>query len=100
MATKYSVSLEKLIKDNSLEVVYTPKPVSNITVASADVNRPGLLLSGYEDYFDRERIQILGLTEMAYLNDLGNDSRTVAIDRLLKQHPPAVVVTRKLEIFY
>ena len=99
VATKYSVSLAKLIKDNGVEVIYTPKPVENITVISADVHRPGLLLTGYDDYFDRERIQILGLTEMAYLKDMNPDERTISIDRLLKQHPPAVVVTRKLEIY-
>lgn len=99
MATKYTVSLAKLIKDNALQIVYTPKAPEQITVASADVHRPGLLLTGYDDYFDQERVQILGLTEMSYLRDISKEKRTVNIDRLLRQHPPAIVVTRNLEIF-
>ena len=49
---KYSVSLEKVIKDNKLETLYTPKSPADIYITSKDINRPGLILAGYEDYFE------------------------------------------------
>ena len=52
MSSNYSVSLEKLVKDLSFEVVYTPKETSEIFIKSQDVNRPGLVLAGFEEYFD------------------------------------------------
>ena len=50
--SKYSVSLEKVVKDLSFQVIYTPKDISDIYITAQDVNRPGLILTGFEDYFD------------------------------------------------
>ena len=67
---KYSVSLKKVVEDNSLGILYAPKPVEDVYVTSQDVNRPGLMLAGYSAYFDAERIQFLGLAEMNYISSL------------------------------
>ena len=42
---KYSVSLKKVVEDNSLGILYAPKPVEDVYVTSQDVNRPGLMLA-------------------------------------------------------
>ena len=96
--SKYSVSLEKVINDLSLSVVYTPKSVSDIYITSQDVNRPGLLLAGYEDYFDPERIQFLGLTELEYLGSLDEESARASTEKFLSKRPAAVIVSRGLEL--
>ena len=54
---KYSVSLKKVVEDNSLGILYAPKPVEDVYVTSQDVNRPGLMLAGYSAYFDAERMR-------------------------------------------
>ena len=61
MSSKYSVSLEKLLKDNQFEKLYMPKAPEDIFITSPDVNRPGLILSGFESYFDNERINFANL---------------------------------------
>ena len=43
------------------------------------------------------RIQILGLTEMSYLNELEADTRRAHLEKLFSFQPPAVVLTRGLE---
>ena len=75
MHSKYSVSLEKIIKDFSLRSVHLPRPASEILVNTSDINRPGLMLSAYDDYFDSERIQIVGLSETGYLKRLSKEER-------------------------
>lgn len=95
--SKYSVSLEKIIKDNGYEVLYSPKPPAAIFITSKDIMRPGLILSGYEDYFAPDRIQILGLTEIGYINGLSSERRKKCLDTYLSTHPAAIVVTRNLE---
>lgn len=97
MATKYSVSLEKIINNNGYEVLYTPKATADIYISSKDVNRPGLILAGYEDYFDPERIQLLGFTEIGYLNSLSVSKRQQCLDKFLATHPAAIIITRNLE---
>ena len=56
--TQFSVSLDKIVKEVNLEVLYTPAELTNIPIYTAEVNRPGLLLSGYESYFDPTRIDV------------------------------------------
>ena len=67
---QFSVSLDKVVEKLRLEVVYTPTELKNIPIYTADVNRPGLLLTGYDEYFDPTRIQIFGNAEVGYLTTL------------------------------
>lgn len=94
---KYSVSLEKVIKDNKLETLYTPKSPADIYITSKDINRPGLILAGYEDYFEPERIQIVGLSEIGYLTGLPVLERQLVLERFFAKHPAAVLISRNLE---
>lgn len=52
MATEYKVSLDKVIKELSLKTVYMPVDASTIDIVSADIDRPGLELTGYLDFFE------------------------------------------------
>lgn len=94
MAAKYSISLDKIVQTHSLNVEFTPKPLSEILVTSPDAYRPGLLLAGFTKYFDPERMQFLGAAEIEYLNSCKDDERKRNIKRFLSQKPVAVVVTR------
>ncbi len=98
MADQYSVSLEKIINNHSLDVVYLPKPASDIDIITTEINRPGIVLTGYTDYFDSLRIQILGWTELGFLQSMLPDERRRALSYWLGLHPAAAVVTRGLEI--
>lgn len=92
-----SVSIKRLIKDLNVEVIYESKD-SNNKVIKSDVNRPGLQLAGYKDFFAYERIQIIGNVEWHYLQTLDPE---IKFDRLnyFFSHPfPALVITRDLEI--
>ena len=99
MASKtYTVPLSAIIKETSLEVVYTPCPPEERMVISADVNRPGLALSGYLDYFDSDRIQIMGKNEYGFMENLPHDLRDSHLNDLVGTNPPAIIVTRDLPI--
>jgi HPr kinase/phosphorylase len=97
MPGKYSVSLGKIIKDNQFETLYTPDDPDNIYISSKDVNRPGLMLSGYSDYFDSERIDIFGLTEISYLRGLSPEKREDSYECFFSARPAALLITRSLE---
>ena len=98
MMQKYTVSLEKIIKDHKFDMLYMPKAASDIYVSSADVNRPGMFLCGYEEYFDSDRIQFIGLTELEYIKSLPVDEGVRKFDRLLEKQPVCVIITRGLEL--
>ena len=63
------VSLAKLAEEANLTIAYTPCELEKIQVTATEVYRPGILLAGYYENFDSKRIQIIGLTEMSYLDE-------------------------------
>lgn len=97
MASKYSVSLDRLIKEFDFEVIYLPTDASELSVTSQDVNRPGLILAGRDDYFDPERVQFLGLSEIEFLKTLSDAQQYESLDRLTSKQPPFILITRSLE---
>ena len=99
MPSNFTVSLERLIKDFSMESVYLPAEPASILISSSEVNRPGLFITGFYDYFDPDRIQILGRMETAFLSDLSHEVLLERINRMFSLKIPALVITRGLEVF-
>ena len=66
-------------------------------IVSADLNSPGLILTGFKNYFLYQRIQVLGQTEYSYLNTLTINRRRKAIRELFSFKIPLVIITKGLE---
>jgi len=66
-------------------------------IAVPDINRPGLALAGYFDYFAFERIQVLGRTELSYLQGLDQDKVRESVRKLLEWDVCCFVITQGLE---
>ena len=97
MNTGFSVSLDKIVEKLSLKVYYTPKPVEEIMISTNDVNRPGLELTGYFEFFDSSRIIILGNTEFSYLGRFGSEQQRHVLDAIFSFGPPAIILARNYE---
>jgi HPr kinase/phosphorylase len=67
-------------------------------VATGDINRPGMALAGYTGVFLRERIQIVGSTELSYLATMTPELQQESVHRLLSLRPPCVIVTKGLSL--
>ena len=97
MSEHYTVSLQKVIDAHGLETVYMPKDANEILIETNEVNRPGIVLTGYQDYFDPKRIQILGWTEFGFLQNMNKERQIGALESWLSLKHAAAVVTRGLE---
>ncbi len=97
MAQEYSVSLQKMVKNNSLEILFTPAPLEEIFITSRDVNRPGLILAGYHDFFDPKRIQFFGLTEFGFINSLTKEKRAKCLEHFFTYKPSCIICSRNIE---
>jgi HPr kinase/phosphorylase len=62
-----------------------------------DINRPGLALAGYFEYFAYERIQVLGRTELSFLQGLGTDRVREIFEKLLQWDVCCFIITQGLE---
>jgi len=98
MANQYSVSLQNIVKEFSLEVVCGQSVIESTAVELSDINRPGLQFAGYYDYFDPRRIQLLGMNEINYLHELTQQEQIDRLDTFFSKKPIAVVVARSLKI--
>lgn len=91
MAQEFTVSLQAIIDECKLEVIHTPQDPAKIFISNIDVNRPGLQLAGFYEYFDKGRIQIIGKAETAYLEQCGAEIRAQRIKKFFSEQPAAVV---------
>ena len=96
---KFTVTLQQIIDELKLEQLYMPRPAEEVLISENEVNRPGLQLMNFYEYFNPERIQILGKTEFAYLASIGEEKRTDIIAKLFSTKIPALIITRELECF-
>ncbi|WP_322202435.1 HPr(Ser) kinase/phosphatase [Acutalibacter intestini] len=94
MTEEYTIPLSSIIENQGLEPLHLPRDPSLITVRSRDVNRPGLELNGFVDYFDPNRIAIIGRSEMGMLSRFGENQRSEDIERYFALHPVAVILAR------
>lgn len=66
----------------------------NKSINIADVNRPGLVLAGYTQHFDKQRIQILGRTELSFLESLDSMEALERWRVLLSLSFPCLIISR------
>lgn len=99
MADNFKVSLRKVIDEFKLEVIYIHKDANEVMIEENDVNRPGLQLMGFYEYFNPERIQIIGKMEFAYLSTIDEKTRRERLQLLFAQRIPALIITRELPYF-
>ena len=62
-----------------------------------DVNRPALQLNGFYEHFEANRVQIIGMVEHAYLEQIDEEERYKQYDKLLSYPIPAVIFCRGFE---
>ncbi len=95
----FTVKLSELIKEFQLEQVCFEGCDHDIDITTSDVNRPGLQLSGYMEYFGTDRIQIIGKVETTYLASLSPQDRLRRLDEYFRTGFPCVVIARNIEPF-
>ena len=94
----YKVKLTSLIEKMELTNCTPDVELESIEVTQTDVNRPALQLAGFFDYFDSDRIQIIGNVEHAYLRKQTKEKYMEIMGRLLEYNIPCVVFCRNLDI--
>lgn len=93
----FTVNLEKVIREMKLDRLYYPN--KEVLIDTADLNRPGLQITGFFDYFDPSRIQVFGMVENTYLAGLSSEVRYNSLKRLFEKQISAVILTRNSNAF-
>ncbi len=96
--TNFKINLTKVIDEFSLEKIYSSSDIDSITIVTPEINRPALQITGFYDYFDPKRLQVIGKVELTYLEQFARDKRYELMEELFKRKVPAVILTRNMHI--
>lgn len=66
-------------------------------ISTVELNRPGLELVGYWDFFEPERVQIFGNKEMAFLTTMSDEELKTIVSRFFHLQVPCVIFANSLE---
>lgn len=88
------ISPEDFARALGLTVISGTRCQHGVRIRVADLCRPGLQFAGYFDVFAYERPQLIGKTEMAYLNSLSPEVRDQRLDRYFSYEMPCIVIAR------
>lgn len=95
---KKTIKLHKVVENLGLEVLIESTDYKDIVLENADVNRPGLQLTGYMEEFPYERLQVIGSVEYRYLTSLDSKMQYERFRGILSYDIPAVIFSYDREM--
>jgi HPr kinase/phosphorylase len=97
--TPKGVALSAVVARFDLEVVTDAGvDLAARLVTAPKVNRPGLQWAGYSEHFPVDRIQLVGRTELEFLEHLDEDVRDQRLEQYAQLGMPAVVVAHGIPV--
>ena len=92
--TKKEVSVAKLARLLDLNNFTEQVNLKQKKVCITEINRPALQLHGYFEHFAEGRVQIIGMVEFAYLQQVAKERKREAYDKFMSFDIPCVVFCR------
>lgn len=91
------ITVQDLLDNTHLSIV-SGADFLNRPVATEDISRPGLEMTGYFNYYAPERIQLMGITETSFAARMSHDELMMVAHKMMQPDTPALVVStgRKL----
>jgi len=94
-----TVTVERLLEDRRTQfdlTIIAGRTGLKGKILNAEIHRPGLALSGFTERYPNKRTQVLGETELAYLNSLDPRARHELLESLFRLQLPLVVISKNL----
>ena len=95
----YSVPIQAMMEKFQLTLMTETVDIGQKLIEHPEINRPALQLAGFFDYFDSDRLQIIGLVEYTYLEQVEANVRRDRLQKLFAHRIPCIVLCRGLKPF-
>jgi len=91
------VRTKDIIEKFDLELISGEDGI-NRPITTSDISRPGIEMAGFFDYYPAERIQLIGKTELSFVEKLSDVDRKIRMEQLCTDITPGIIVTRDMEV--
>jgi len=91
------LTVGKVIKDNNFELMAGEEGIHS-EVTHFQVSRPGIELAGLFDFYEFERIQVLGSKEITFFGWLNEEDKENRVNMLFEKKPPLFVFSKNVDI--
>lgn len=92
MRNKYTVKLKTIAEELQLKPLHVSSDYETAVLTTSDVNRPAMQLTGFYNYFDPHRLQIIGRVESTYLDTLTHEERLNAFEKFMQYDIAGLVI--------
>jgi len=92
------VPLTTVMKEFNLTLLTNQVSLEDKVLVHPEINRPALQLAGFFDYFDSDRLQIIGIVEYTYLQRLPEDQQQATLQKIFAHKIPCIVMCRSLPL--
>ncbi len=92
-----SVKLQEIVEAMNLKNATPEIDLTEKEVSLPDINRPALQMAGYFDYFESDRVQIIGYVEYTYLINLTDDQKRDIYTKINSYNIPCYIFCRDLQ---
>ncbi len=96
-SVKVAEIVESTASDLQLAVLAGRAGFANV-INVTRIQKPGLALTGYVDFVQKQRVQILGSTELTYIDRLDEDTRTRACEGFCAVDVAVIVCTKGMAV--
>ena len=91
------LKIKHVIKDMDLELLSDEKSLER-AVKSEMLSRPGVELAGFLDFFDSDRIVLIGSKEFHFMNLLDTENIRKRMEAIFEMKPPGVIFSINVEV--
>ena len=94
-----SVLIKDLLKDNNLDIIAGDKGIEGV-VTKDMICRPGMEFAGFFDFYEPDRIVLIGSKESTFLATLSLEVQKERVEKLYSFNPPMVVYSHNVKLPY
>ena len=92
-----TLKIKHLIKDLNLVLLNDPKTLEN-EIKSEMLSRPGVELAGFLDFFDADRLILIGSKETHFMQLLPQLIQIERVEDIFKKNPPGVIFSVNVDV--